>query len=94
MNNLSSSALRQTVKRCGLQGKLVLIEWVDSHHRSGWTTDTPCDEPLTCLSVGWLTYDGKKAKTLAPHVTAEEDRQRSGEMTIPSRAIMRMEVLL
>jgi hypothetical protein len=91
---LPNRKLRRTLARCGLQGRLVLVEWVDSHHRAGWTTDEPCDAPLTCLSVGWLIFDGKHAKTLAPHYTAEENPQRNGEMTIPSCAITRMEVLL
>ena len=74
-------------------GKLVLIEWLDSHYVAGWHTDDPNEEPLTCRSVGWLLHDGPRAKTLAPHVTAEETPQRSGEMTIPTDAVVRVEVL-
>lgn len=70
--------------------KLVLIEWLDSHHSPRWTTDPPSTEPLLCRSVGWLTHDGKDAKTLAPHITDEDTPQRAGEMTIPTRAIVKI----
>ena len=74
-------------------GKLVLIEWLDSHYTQGWHANAPNEEPLLCRSVGWLLYDGEKAKTIAAHITEEETPQRTGEMTIPSVAIIRMDVL-
>ena len=74
-------------------GKLVLIEWQDSHYVPGWHTDNPAEEPILCQSVGWLVYDGHKAKTIAPHMTKEDTPQRSGEMTIPTGAILSIEAL-
>ena len=55
--------------------------------------DEPSRKPLFCRSVGWLLYDGEEAKTIASHMTDEETSQRTGEMTIPSVAILRIEVL-
>lgn len=73
--------------------KLVLIEWLDSHHVAGWHTEEPATEPLHVQSVGWLIYDGEKAKTIAPHMTDETPPQRCGEMTIPSCAVLSVRVL-
>ncbi len=75
------------------RGKLVLIEWVDSHSAPAWHTESPATEPVLCRSVGWLVHDGKEAKTIAPHMTDESTPQRCGEMTIPARAVLRVEVL-
>ena len=74
--------------------KLVMIEWLDSHHIPRWTVDDPVTEPLLCRSVGWLVHDGDKAKTIAPHMTDEETPQRAGEMTIPACAVKRIKVLV
>lgn len=73
--------------------RLVMIEWLDSHRTEGWHDDDPSENPLTCRSVGWLVYDGKDAKTVAPHMTDEEVPQRCGEMTIPSRAVLKIRTL-
>lgn len=73
--------------------KLVLIEWVDSQMTEGRTTDEPAADVLVCRSVGWLVHDGKKCKTIAPHISLEDAPQRSGEMTIPACAITRFRVL-
>lgn len=73
--------------------RLVLIEWLDSHHVPGWHTGEPATKPLLCRSVGWLVHDGTEAKTIAPHITEEETPQRCGEMTIPTAAMLKMEAL-
>ena len=70
--------------------KLVLVEWFDSSHTAGWTRGKVGRECLLCRSVGWLLRDGKKAKTLAPHVSDEPDPQRAGVMTIPACSIVSM----
>ena len=72
---------------------LVLITWLDSHYVAGWHTDEPSEIPSLCRSVGWLIYDGDKAKTIASHITDEETPQRCGEMTIPVAAIVRVRIL-
>ena len=70
--------------------RLVMIDWLDSHHHAGWHSGDPNTHPLICHSVGWLVYDGEEAKTIAPHMTDEEPAQRCGEMTIPSVAVVRI----
>jgi hypothetical protein len=73
--------------------ELVLIEWLDSHHVAGWHTDPPATKPVKCFSVGWLVHDGDDAKTIAGHWTQEDLPQRSGEMTIPACAIVKVTAL-
>ena len=70
-----------------------MVEWIDSHHRPGWTTRSPVKCPVTCYSVGWLVHDGKKAKVLCSNLTDEESPQRCGDMTIPATAIISIEKL-
>lgn len=92
-----ASKSRKNKAAFGLLGRLgcpfVLIEWVDSHYRSGWTTQVAETKPLACLSAGWLVYDGAEAKTLSANVSCENDPQRCGDITIPARAIVRIEAL-
>jgi len=66
----------------------VLVEWLDSHLTPRWTTDDPPETGLLCRSVGWLVHDGAEAKTVAAHMTVEDEPQRSGQMTIPTCAIV------
>jgi len=72
------------------RGNLVLVEWLDSHYRAGWTTDAPDAKPLKCVSVGWIGRKTKRGIVLAPHITCEDKPQRAGEMTIPRAAIVRI----
>ena len=81
------------MKNSTKQIPLVLIEWLDSHYAPGWHTDKPPKRGSTCFSVGWLVHDGKHAKTIAAHITDEEPPQRSGEMTIPSCAVLNVQKL-
>jgi hypothetical protein len=76
-----------------LTGNLVLVEWLDSHHRPGWTTDDPASDPLVCKSVGWLIRQTKEALVLSANVTEEEQQQRCGDMTIPQRCVRRIKQL-
>lgn len=78
---------------------LVLIEWVDSASTpgEGWKSVSDFkgspEEPLYCRSVGWLVNDGKDAKTVVPHFTAERDaapHQGRGDITIPTVAITKL----
>ncbi|KKM27077.1 hypothetical protein LCGC14_1578350 [marine sediment metagenome] len=74
-------------------GQLVLVDWEDSHYIPEWHRGEPIKAPLYCRSVGWVVYQGTKAITLAAHMSVEEDPQRSGEMTIPTKAILKTRVL-
>ncbi len=76
-----------------LVGRVVLAEWLDSHHIAGWTLDAPATEPLVCLSAGRLTHVGEEAVTIAGHWSAEPCPQRNGEMTIPRRALVSLRAL-
>jgi hypothetical protein len=80
--------------------KLVLIEWVDSHGSiEGWKLieENTKSETLICESVGWLLYDGKDCKTILPHMAGHKSDnimfQGRGELTIPTKAILKMKTL-
>ena len=76
--------------------KLVLIEWEDSFGCSSSWEDIDTNkeiEPFMCTSVGWLFYDGKRCKTIIPHIT-EDRKQGCGDMTIPTSSIKRMVILV
>ena len=74
--------------------RLVLIEWLDSHHSSGWTRDPVETEPMRCRSVGWLQHDGMEAKTIVSHLTDDADPEHNSEMTIPTFAVVSIKDLL
>jgi hypothetical protein len=76
----------------GRRHPLVLIEWEDSCSVPLWHAEEPANVPTRCRSVGWLLHDGKAAKTIAPHVADPDGpaMHRSGEMTIPTRAVIRV----
>lgn len=81
-------------------GDLVFIEWEDATLARGWREDEPWTEPTVCHSVGWLVYNGKQAKTIAPTVQAS-DRGLIGDsigarceaLVIPTGCILRFERL-
>lgn len=80
--------------------KLVLIEWLDSHSGRGWQTIDELQrsaEPLYCQSVGWLLSDMENCKVIVPHIAGERNgetmMQGFGDLTIPTKAIMKMTVL-
>jgi hypothetical protein len=75
--------------------RLVYVEWLDSYGCSPeWERLSGCSPHLlTCKSVGWLLHDGDDCKVLVPHVSLPRDSdsaQGCGDMTIPTRAIVRM----
>lgn len=80
--------------------KLVLVEWLDAHAGRGWQTMERIEraaEPLYCRSVGWLVQDTKDCKVIAPHLAGEGNGgavlQASGDLTIPTRCIVKLTVL-
>jgi hypothetical protein len=76
----------------GTRPRLVLIEWEDSHYKPGWSRDLGEGQltPVRCTSVGWLLHDDKNAKTIASHISDEDEPQTCGAMTIPARAILKI----
>ena len=80
--------------------KLVLVEWLDSHAGRGWQDFERIEaaaEPLHCRSVGWLVSDRPDCKVLVPHIAGERNGtvvlQGCGDMIIPAKAIIKMQVL-
>jgi hypothetical protein len=77
---------------------LVLIEWEDSARPdSQWRYLSECTakEIVRCQSVGFLIYDGKDVKTLAPNLGDANgpDTQACGIIRIPARCVMRVRKL-
>ncbi len=79
---------------------LVLIEWVDSHSGRGWQMLDELEEkaePLYCRSVGWLIKETKHCKVIVPHIAGEENGdimlQGCGDLTIPTKAIVKVKLL-
>lgn len=68
--------------------RLVLVEWLDSHYRPGWTTDETLPEPVTCRSAGWIVGENPQGLVLASNVSIEATPQRCGDITIPKRSIV------
>jgi hypothetical protein len=79
--------------------RLVLIDWLDSYGCSPrWEGLKDGGPPLLhCRSVGWLTRDGKDAKTIVPHLSDPAYKTNSpqgcGDITIPAGSIVRMYTL-
>jgi len=75
---------------------LVLIEWDDSAQpKPNWVFLSHIETPeiVKCVSVGWLVFDGKNVKALAPNIGDYDDSdsvQGSGIICIPSRSITRL----
>jgi hypothetical protein len=77
-----------------LVGQIVLAEWLDSSRSDGWTRDEPESvESLRCFSAGRLICKSTGAVTIAGHWTDEESPQRSGSMTIPTKALVSLRAL-
>jgi len=80
--------------------KLVLIEWVDAHSGRGWQPIeriAQANEPLYCLSVGWLVSETRDCKVLVPHLGGDKNGRvillGCGDLTIPTSSIVRMNIL-
>lgn len=73
---------------------LVLVEWEDSRLPTPhWQwLDTVKATVVRCQSVGFLVQDGAEVKVIAQNVGDSHgaDRQISGVMTIPTRAVTRV----
>lgn len=76
-----------------LANELIYVEWVDSHHRPGWTTDQAEGRLLVCKSIGWLVKRTKDVLVLSANITDDEDQQRCGDMTIPQRCVKRIKTI-
>lgn len=80
-------------KTSKLVGRIVLAEWLDSGRSDGWHRDDPLEQAHACRSAGLLIAATRDVVTIAGHWTIEADRQRCGEMTIPTRALVSLRAL-
>jgi hypothetical protein len=84
------------------QPRLVLVEWLDSGQpipEWQWLETLELRRPHRCLSVGFLVQDNnERAIILAPNLGAsggnDEWDQASGLITIPTRAVIRIQPLI
>ncbi len=72
---------------------LVMVEWEDSARPFGewrFIEDWQRIEPMTCLSIGWLIADKKRAIALASNFAdiGLDSEQVSGVIRIPKSAIL------
>lgn len=72
--------------------KAVQVDWVDSNGTNGWTRGV-CNKPTTCVSIGYLIAESKKAITVAGTITIESDPQKHSDITIPRCAIKKIKPL-
>jgi hypothetical protein len=79
---------------------LVLITWQDSRQpEPEWRYLRDFEAPMVieCATVGWLLHDGDDCKVVCQSVgdlDDEDNAQASGIVTIPSRAVCRIERLV
>ena len=73
---------------------LVIIHWQDSRQpSSSWRfiSDLKDQNPVECISVGWLIQDDEETKAICQNVGDVNDpdnAQASGVMVIPARCII------
>ena len=74
---------------------LVIVEWVDSAYSIGWLTHHDDAEPQIkkCCSVGWVRRRTKEAITLTANLTLEDNPHRCCEISIPTKAVLRIHEL-
>ena len=71
--------------------QLVLVEWVDAVFHDLWEPLEDSDpEDMKVQSVGWIAKKTSEYMVIVPHQHCAQVR---GGMTIPSKAIVRIEKL-
>ena len=76
-------------------GDIVLVRWVDSSRTTDWTFQEPTLTRLPHESVGFLSHKNSDAVNVRPHrlIDGDGDEQHVGDITIPLRAVLSIEVL-
>lgn len=76
-------------------GDVVLVLWVDSSRVTDWSYEEPDLCRLPHESVGFLSHRTRDAINVRPHrrVDSSGDQQHVGDMIIPLRAVLSVEVL-
>lgn len=72
---------------------LWMVLWEDSNYRTGWTRGEVDGRALRIVSIGFMCHKDKDSITLSANMSIEDDQQRCGDMTIPTRCVVRMERL-
>ncbi len=83
---------------------MVRVEWCDSSSTTGnlWSDIADTIHAGTtgvgapCVSVGFLVHEDEHCLVIVPHLSSfplGDDPQGSGDMTIPRRAVLRMDAL-
>ena len=71
--------------------RLVAVEWEDSQRPESpwqWVDEFAIQEPIRCVSVGFVIAETKTAIAIAPNLGGNCDRTRAcGIIRIPSSAI-------
>ncbi len=71
--------------------QLVLVEWIDAIYHDLWEPLEDSDPTdLVVRSVGWLAKETSEYKFIVPHQQCSQVR---GGITIPARAVIKMEKL-
>ena len=76
-----------------LVGRVVLADWVDSHRMDGWHRGDADASPMACRSAGLLVAASEEAVVVAGSWSTEEEPQRCGAMTIPTKALIALRAL-
>lgn len=73
---------------------LLLIEWLDSSQAEGWLfidEDEHVNDPLNCISVGWLIQESDEALSITSSLAEMVDGdplQVNGILTIPKCCVL------
>lgn len=79
--------------RQALIGRVVLVDWVDSHRTDGWHRGGADSSPLLCRTATLLGAASDGAVVVAGSWSTEAEPQRCCEMTIPTKALIAMRAL-
>lgn len=76
-------------------GNIVLVRWIDSSRVTDWTYSEPKLARFPHESVGFLSHQTTDVVNVRPHrmIDGEGDEQHVGDITIPLRAVLSIEVL-
>ncbi|MDR0250209.1 MAG: hypothetical protein LBI35_02695 [Burkholderiales bacterium] len=76
-------------------GKVFFIEWLDAFGcPAGWEFEDEAETKVTAItSVGFLVKETDDFVCLAPHVSGSDRRQIAGHISIPKKAILKIEVI-
>lgn len=77
-------------------GQIVVVTWEDSSRQIEWGYQRPPERAQVHKSIGWLVQLNPSVLTLRPNrveLDRDGDEQHCGDMTIPRRAVVAIEVI-